>query len=186
MKNSIERESRVAELRDKGRRIFWFSMITAGLIHLVLLVVFQRHRVDVPIETAVRHEVNGESEILRFVDVEFGPPEIFRVDGTTAREPPDRVLATRNVDLLEVYLPPECAEHQRREIVPADARLRLELNAAGRVERARLAAASGNPCSDGMMIGIAELLWYRWLPNETYSAPVELIQPMRVVTAADG
>jgi hypothetical protein len=179
-------ESRAKELRARGRRIFWFSMVGAGVIHGAIFIGLQRHHVDVSLESAIRDEVEGESRILDFIDVHFGPPEIFRDDGTIWQEPPERVLEARNVELLEINLPPECGSSERRGIVPAQARLRLELNAAGRVTNAELAPATGNPCRDGMMTAIAERLWYHWLPNRAFAAPVELIQPMMVVAAVAG
>jgi hypothetical protein len=178
-------ESRAQELRARSRRIFWFSMVGAAVIHGVILVALQRHQVDVSLESAIRDEVEGESGILNFVDVHFGPPEILGDDGTTWQEPPERVLEARNVELLEINLPPECGTRERRGIVPAQARIRLELNAAGRVAKAELAPTTGNSCRDGMMTAIAERLWYHWLPNRTFAAPVELIQPMTVVAAVD-
>lgn len=178
-------ESRAKELRARGRRIFWFSMVGAGVIHGAVFFALQRHQVDVSLESATRDEVEGESRILNFVNVHFGPPAILGDDGTTWQEPPERVLEARNVELLEINLPPECGSRERRGIVPAQARLRLELNAAGRVTNAKLAPATGNPCRDGMMTAIAARLWYDWLPNRTFAAPVELIQPMTVVAAVD-
>lgn len=38
-------ESRAQELRAKGRRIFWFSMVGAAAIHGVIFVALQRQQV---------------------------------------------------------------------------------------------------------------------------------------------
>lgn len=161
-------------------------MLAAGVIHATLIVMLYRLQADVPAEVVIQDEENGEAVILGFVDVHFGPPEIFLPDGTTWNEPRERVLDVRNFDLLEVHLPEACYDGPQRGLVPAEARLRLELNVLGRISDAKVESSEGDACRDGMLTAIAESLWYHWLPNEEFPAPVDLIQPVRMVAATGG
>ncbi|MEX2530540.1 MAG: hypothetical protein WD960_07195 [Gemmatimonadota bacterium] len=77
----------------------------------------------------------------------------------------------------------QCLPGTERALVPAEAQLRLEVNAVGRVTAAVVETSMGDGCSDGILTAIANSLWYEWLPNETFPPPVILIQPMRVVAA---
>lgn len=159
-------------------------MLAAVAFHGALFVFFFVVRADVQSDFSTAEEREGESPILGFVDVHFGPPEIIREDGTVWKEPPERVLEVQNLNLLELHLPPECFDGRERALVPLEARLQLELNVFGRIAAAAVESSAGDACGDGFLIAIAESLWYQWLPNEEFPAPVDLVQPMRVVAAA--
>jgi hypothetical protein len=50
----------------------------------------------------------------------------------------------------------------------------------GRVIEASIAESFGDHCTDQALVAVSGRLWYHWLPSEDFSAPVRVIQPMRV------
>lgn len=171
--------TRSRELRRRNRRVLAASMAVAAAIHAVVLLGFPDLRTDVPSTTEV--ELEGAPDLFatwNWVDATFGPPEIIAEDGTVWFEPPDRVLETQNVDLSRSRLPEACRGRTRDSVVPGSGRVRLLLAASGRVVYTEASGTSGDPCLDGLIRVVASSLWYHWLPNDRFPAPVELIQPV--------
>jgi hypothetical protein len=110
-----------------------------------------------------------------FVEVLFEPPTILLEDGGAWTEPPDRVLnAGRGIELPGDCLPPRIGVEGRIGEV------RLQVKASGRVKVLGLSRSSGNACLDGVLRTVAGDLWYHWLPNSRFPAPVDLFQPIRI------
>lgn len=178
---------RSEELRRRGRRIFWYSMLAAAAVHVVIFVTspeFETKPLPDSRVEKVEEEMGDGATGTEFIDVFFGRPEILRADGTISKEPPERVLEARAVDFSGLDLSFECSRKQMGEMVPAAGRVRLVLDADGRVEEESVADGSGDPCRDEMLTAIASKVTYEWLPNQVFPPPVELIQPMRVVVSA--
>lgn len=115
------------------------------------------------------------------VDAFFGPPRIFRPDGTTAEEPPDRVLAAARL----LGMPPICLSRAIPPSAPGSVQVRLTVNARGRINAVSVEQSTGDTCWDAVAMRIAGDLWYHWLPSDQFPAPVELLQPMTVGLARD-
>jgi hypothetical protein len=182
-------ESRSSELRRRNRRIFGLSMVVAVAVHAAIFLASPTFRADPMWEDAVKTRVPAEAEdptaTMWFVDVLFGPPQIVADDGSRWQEPPERTLEAREFNVGDLRLTTGCARQPRAVLVPAEAEVALRLNASGRVVWARVERGSGDPCRDEMVVRIANRLWYHWIPNNRFRAPVELVQPMRVRAAVD-
>lgn len=181
--------TRSEELRRRNRRVFAASMAAAAAIHVGVFVAFPGVRPDPTWSRVVEPSDPGEPADLatswELVDVFFGPPAVVEDDGTLWQEPPERVLEARKVEVANVRFSASCRERPTSDLVPAEARVRLVLSAGGRVVERSVAVSSGDPCRDELLASIARSVWYQWIPNERFPAPVELIQPMRVVPALD-
>lgn len=166
-------ESRAATHRARGRRVFLWSLGIAVALHVAAFLFWP----EMPVEPLTAGSVvEGEPEdvdddVLRVqVDARFGPPRILRSDGSWAEEPPDRTLQAGRA----VSLPAYCVG--RTQTVEGDVRLRL--NTEGRVHLVRVEQGSGSSCGDEALRSVAGDLWYRWLPDKRFPAPVDLIQPV--------
>jgi hypothetical protein len=116
-----------------------------------------------------------------YVDVLFGPPEISLPDGTTSLEPPERVLAADRI----LQLPTSCGHLVEEERTPVEGRVRLGVSSSGQTQIREVVRGTGDPCADEVMIAVADALEYRWLPNERYPPPVDLVQPVTLMAARD-
>lgn len=115
------------------------------------------------------------------VDVFFGPPKIFRADGATSEEPPDRVLEAARL----LGMPPTCMSREIPPRGPGSGQVRLTVNANGRIDAVSLDQSTGDSCWDAVAMRVAGDLWYQWLPNARFPAPVELLQPITVGLAQE-
>lgn len=172
-------ESRNEQLRRSGRRVFMASCFVAALVHAAVFAFAPDFQVDDSIVSRTEAPREGPSVSgWRFVDVTFGPPAILLPDGTISREPPDRVLEARYVDIGGIQVSRSCAGRRDEWSEPVSAQVRLTVTNTGRVSQAALLASTGEPCKDEIMRAIAGSVWYHWLPGDRFEAPVELIQPM--------
>lgn len=172
-------ESRAAQLRDRHRRIFGWSLFAAVVLHVAVFVLsptFRTELLDGP--DAELRTTDASTEVPFFVDLLFGPPTISAPDGSLWTEPPDRVLQADH----GVRLPAGCTE---LEGMPLHGTVRLRVRASGRVDRATLTESTGSRCGDEVVAMVATDLWYQWLPNDRFPAPVELTQPVTVTEARD-
>lgn len=177
--------TRSEELRRRGRRIFWYSMLAAVAVHVLIFAGspdFETQPLPDRRGDVIESEPGGATG-TRFVDVFFGPPAIRDAEGVLRKEPPDRVLEARAVDFDGLRLSFDCRERTMDEMVPVTGHVRLSLDAAGSVTEERIEEGSGDPCRDQVLTGIAAKVTYEWLPDDRFPAPVELVQPMRVVPA---
>ena len=110
-----------------------------------------------------------------------GPPAISNAMGGISVEPPEWIL---EVDRL-VYLPGNCKALVKGSGAIVRGSVRLRVDETGRVDVRGIFQSAGFPCGDAVLQRIAGDLWYRWLPNDEFPAPVELIQPL-VVRGDDG
>lgn len=132
---------------------------------------------EVPVEpldggALVEREPEDVEDELRRVRVvaRFGPPRILAPDGGWVDEPPDRFLEAGRA----IHLPGYCLDR----VLTVEGRVRLRLNDEGRVDLTRIEEGTGSPCGNLALRAVAGDLWYRWLPDERFPAPVELIQPV--------
>ena len=169
-------KTRSAELRNRERKIFAWSLAAAVVIHLVVVWLSPEFEIEVLAEND--EDGSGGTGIPTFVDVLFGPPEISESDGTVSREPADRVLQVDHILGLET----ECAALNQ---TPAHGRVRLRVNAIGHVSVMELTDGTQDECVNEVMTTVADALWYRWLPSGRFPAPVDLIQPITLAEARD-
>lgn len=166
---------RIAQRRRAERRVFIRGWSVAALVHLVVFLSWRESRevrVTVP---------NADFETVEIVDREpiplelfFGPPAISNAAGGVSLEPPERYL---EVDRL-VYLPSGCRALIRGSGAIVRGSVRLAVDETGRTDVRGISQSTGFPCGDAVLQRIAGDLWYRWLPNDEFPAPVELIQPL--------
>ena len=168
-------------LRKRNRKVLAWSMAIAVVVHVAafLLVPSFGGELRMADSPPGGEEVNLMIRNPTFVDVTFGPPDIFDADGAVWKEPADRVLQADRI----LSLPTQCEALSREGRVPALGRVRLRVNASGRVNVMGLAEGTGDPCADEVITTVAADLWYRWLPNERFAAPVDLIQPITLEEA---
>lgn len=166
-------ESRAAAYRARGRRVFLWSLGVAVAVHVAAFLFWPEMPVEPmtagPVVEAEPEEV--DDDVLRVpVDARFGPPRILRTAGEWVQEPSDRTLQAGR----EVSLPAYCVG--RAQSVEGEVRLRV--NGEGRVDQVRIEEGSGTTCGDEALRRVAGDLWYRWLPDARFPAPVDLIQPV--------
>lgn len=173
---------RAQERRQRENRRLWTGLAIAVGLHVAALGLV-RWSGSGPEWSPDHDTVTLESNSWTGtpVDAFFGPPKIFRPDGTIAEEPPDRVLKAARL----LGMPPTCLSREVPPSAPGSGQVRLTVNAIGRIEAVSLDRSTGDSCWDAVAIRVAGDLWYHWLPNERFPAPVELLQPITVGLAQD-
>lgn len=173
-------KSRAQELRRKHRRILIGAFGVAIVLHVAGFFLLGGIRTEP--ELVFEPELEGIPAVGgAMVDVRFGPPFITLPDGTVEREPPERTLQVVRL----VRLPLECTVLRDQRETMLSGSVRLRVGAQGLVEASELASSTGSPCADELMTGLADDLWYRWLPNERHPAPVELVQPVTLLEVVE-
>ncbi len=165
----------IAQRRKAQRKVFYWGWSVAAALHVILFLAWRESRevrVTLP---------NPDLESVEIVDREpiplelfFGPPAISNTAGGISFEPPERVL---EVDRL-VYLPAGCRALIRGSGAIVRGSVRLAVDDTGRTDVRGIFRSTGFPCGDAVLQRIAGDLWYRWLPNDEFPAPVELVQPL--------
>lgn len=166
---------RIARRRRAERKVFAWGWSVAGVLHIIVFLSWRETR-----EVRVT-EPNPDFETVEILDREpipldlfFGPPAIRNAAGGISIEPPERYL---EVDRL-VYLPSDCEALVRGSGAVVRGSVRLAVNEAGRTDVRGIFRSTGHRCADAVLQRIAGDLRYRWLPNDEFPAPVELIQPL--------
>lgn len=181
--------SRSAELRQRYRRVLTVSLVIAAGIHVLIFVGSPEFHVSPQFKLASNPDlVVGEmdaDERWGIVNVFFGRPEIISDDGTVRREPPERVLEVYAVAVARSALPRRCHLRNESEVLPAEGRVRVQVDGGGLVVWDRIEQSEGDECGNALLTTLSGSLWYQWIPNDRFPAPVELIQPVRVVAAAE-
>ncbi len=174
--------TRSQQLRKRHRRIFAWSLALAAVAHVAVFVLTPAFRAKAPtgreieVLTADKGDFPGIS-----VELVFGPPTISALDGTVWPEPLDhQLLAARRV-----RLPRGCGPLTRRGEEPLQGQVRLRVKASGLVDVVDLTESTGSPCGDSVMAIVAGSLWYRWLPNDRFPPPVDLVQPVTLTDLRD-
>lgn len=174
--------SRSNELRRRDRRVFRVSLGIAVVLHVAALGLIGWSRVAPtwrPDSEAVRLEEDPWTGTP--VAVFFGPPKIVEPDGTLSEEPADRILEAVRV----LGMPPICMGREIATAAPGLGEVRLTVNARGRIDAVTLTRSTGDACWDQVATRVAGDLWYRWLPDERFPAPLELLQPLTVALAPE-
>jgi len=171
--------SRSEELRERHRRVFRWSLGIAVLLHVALFALWPRIQVQ-PLAGSEEEEIAegspGDGRPF-YVEVVFGPPEIMTTDGRVVRE--DRHLEASRV----VLLPPECGVLEQTADEKPHGRVGLRVWQSGRTDVVGIDQSTGSDCGDQVITMMAGALRYLWLPNERFPAPVDLIQPVTLLTA---
>ena len=123
------------------------------------------------VQGGATHPTEGPLVLL---NVRFGPPAITTEDGVFRTEPPRGELRTQRL----VRLPAECAALSPRGRTFLTGRVRLRVDASGNASVVELTEGTGEWCGDEALTTVADALRYRWLPDERFPAPVELVQPV--------
>ncbi len=168
-------------LRRRNRKIFLWSFGGAAVLHLVVLGFtppFSPKGIGEGATPSSRP--GGELVDPLVVDAFFGPPTLVRDDGTLVVEPPSRTLAARNLEVGGEVRGRRCLPSFEGRSTPVYAMLRLEVGESGRVAESEIHRATGDPCTDALMVAIGRSLRYHWLPSEAFPAPVHLLQPVMV------
>lgn len=172
--------SRSAELRKRERRVLAWSLVAAAALHVAVFVLWRGYRVEPLTGSSDMRVGSGQTTgTAVYVEVVFGAPVILGPDGSRFPEPPERMLEAARV----LRLPPECAGLGGDGALPVDGRVRLRVNARGRAEVLETLDSTGDACGDEVVRTVSDALWYRWLPSERFPAPVDVLQPVRLVLA---
>lgn len=174
--------TRARELRRRHRKILGWSLGVAAVAHVaVLFLTPPFETVPLPGSGPGPERADSSGAVSAEVDILFGPPVIWTHDGALWLEPPERHLEARR----GVQLPALCAGLARPARPPLRGRVRLRVASTGRAEVMRLAESSGDLCADQVLTDVANSLLYRWLPNERFPAPVELLQPVTLTAVRE-
>jgi hypothetical protein len=120
------------------------------------------------------------SEVEPRWNVLFGPPTIFLEGGRTRQEPPGRTLHLEGRDVGADAAAAGCALDRPGPTSTWTARLRLELDAKGQVQRVTVAEGTGDACVDATLTALGQRLRYLWLPDPETGPRVELVQPVEI------
>ena len=165
MSDKIERR------RRSDRRVFLWCIGVAAVLHVVVFVGFPAMRAgDAPFPIFSDDLTVEEGAVP--LELFFGPPAISNAAGEVSLEPPERVLEAERI----VYLSPDCRAIIRGSGTIIRGSVRLRVRSTGLVDVMGVVRSTGIPCGDAVMETVAGELWYRWLPNEDFPAPVELVQ----------
>ncbi len=164
---------RIKQRRKSERRVLFWCLGVAAVIHVVVFVGFPAIRTGDGPFPIFSDDLTVEAGAIP-LDLFFGPPAISDAAGGLSLEPPARVL---EADRL-VYLEAGCRAliSGSRTVIRGSVRLRVRSN--GLTDVLDVVRSTGEPCGDEVLERVAGDLWYRWLPNEDFPAPVELIQPV--------
>lgn len=168
--------TRSGELRARFRRVLLASIGVAVVVHVAVFVLWPEMRAD-PADgwsAEPRAAASGVATPLQ-LRVAFGPPEIRDAEGRPQRV--DRRLEAEHL----LALPAECARGRTSGSLPARGTVSLVVRRSGRTDVQALVETSGDPCTDALITAAADALDYRWLPNDTFPAPVELVQPVTLL-----
>lgn len=175
--------TRSEQLREKHRRILAWSLLGAVAIHLAVFLLMPQFRAEplggsetVLDTTGVASGANATVEVL------FGPPSVRQTDGSHWTAPPERVLPAER----DVRLETECLALASGGRMPLRGGVQLRVRPSGRVDVLGLPRSTGDACGDRIVKEVAGALWYRWLPDERFPAPVEVDQPVTLITARMG
>ncbi len=164
---------RTKRRRRSERRVFFWCLAVAAALHVVAFLVFPGIRPgDAPFPI-FGDDLTVEAGAIG-LDIFFGPPMISNATGGFSPEPPERVL---EADRL-VYLEAGCRALIRGSGTVIRGSVRLRVRSNGLADALNVVRSTGEPCGDEVLKRVAGDLWYRWLPNEDFPAPVELIQPV--------
>ena len=173
-------KTRSAKLRERDRRVLAWSLAIAAVLHVAVFLLWPEFEVEPLPGADISVAPSGRGDDLGiYVDLFFGPPDLFEADGSFTREPPDRFLEADRILRLSTV----CAELVEGAPTPVHGRVRMVLNASGRADTAEVARSTGDQCGDEMMLAVANDLIYRWLPSDRFPAPVHLIQPITIAAA---
>lgn len=164
---------RIKQRRKSERRVFFWCLGVAAALHVVVFLVFPAMQAgDAPFPL-FSDDLTVEAGAIP-LELFFGPPAISNAAGELSLEPPERVL---EADRL-VYLEAGCRAliAGSGTVIRGSVRLRVRSN--GLADVLDVVRSTGERCGDEVLERVAGDLWYRWLPNEDFPAPVELIQPV--------
>jgi len=167
-----------AQHRERHRKVLAWSFAVAILLHLALFLLSPELRVKVLGDPAVEAvQVGPPLDVPWALDVRFGPPTLTAPDGTSWQEPADRVLQT--VRLIE--LPPLCAAMAGDQPISLRGSVHLQVNVEGHAAVVELVEGTGTACGDHLLRSVAGDLRYHWLPTSRFPAPLDLVQPVRLM-----
>ena len=167
--------TRSAELRRRHRKIFGWSLAIAIAAHALVLFFGPWFRADSLSGSGTELLGEGSAPLDGLaVNVIFHPPAIVDGSGSRSQEPDWRVLSASRL----IPAPPSCQRHDWFTNDFAKGEVRLVVGASGRPDSVSVSETSTDRCWDGVMLGLASDLRYRWLPSDRFPAPVELFQPV--------
>lgn len=167
--------SRSQQLRRQHRKILGWSIAVAVVAHV--LVLFFGPWFPSSLATGPRTElVEGTAPPFGglAVTVIFDAPALEEEDGSLAQEPDWRILSASR----SIPPPIACRDHDWLALPFAKGRVWMTVGDTGRPDTVTVAESTGDRCWDGVMVGLAGDLRYRWLPNDDFAAPVEVFQPV--------
>ena len=170
--------SRSEELRREQRRVFGVSLLIAVVFHVVVFLTFPGLRAEILSTPDMELDTTGVAGGANaWVDLLFGPTVVKLEPEGEWIAPPERFLeADRPIRLSDRCLG-LASEDQGR----LSARVGLRIKASGRVDVLGVVSGTGSRCADDILSEAAGALWYHWLPNDDFAAPLLVEQPVTLV-----
>ena len=168
------------ERRTSERRVLLWSLTIAVVVHVLAFLYLPGLRpnefADLEDQTDELALVTGSAIPL---DLFFGPPVIRGAEGSLNLEPPERVHGEGRA----VFVSAGCKRLIEESADVFYGTVRLSVLETGLVQVAGVVESSGTVCGDYVIERVAADLLYRWLPNDEFPAPVELVQPLTFAAA---
>lgn len=171
-------KTRAGERRRGERRVLLWSLLAAATLHVAAFLLWPAMAVEPLPGVQAGIDLHGAAV---YVDVLFGPPDIFEADGSLSEEPPERVLEVDRILSLRTG----CPTLTRQGRPPAHGSARLRIGASGDAELRGVHESTGDACADEVLAVTAGALKYHWLPSARFPSPVDLIQPVTLFEARE-
>ncbi len=169
------------ERRRSERRVMLWSLTIAAVVHVLALLSLPGLR---PSEFEDLEDQRDELTVVAGsaipLDLFFGPPVIWGAEGRLNLEPPERVLEEGRA----VFVSANCKRLIEESTDVMHGTVRLSVLETGLVDVIGVVESTGTVCGDYVIERVAGDLLYRWLPNDEFPAPVELVQPLTFAAAA--
>lgn len=160
-----------------------WSLVVAAVAHAAVFLLAPGFRAEPLSRPDVELDTTGVAGGANAsVRVFFGPPTVNTREGSDWTAPPDRVLSAERA----VRLQGACVRLTVEGRTPVGGRVGLRIRASGRVDILGVVSGTGDSCADLILAEVAGDLWYHWLPNDRFEAPVNVEQPVTLMAASLG
>ena len=170
--------TRAEELRRQHRRVYGASLLIAVVLHVVAFITFPGLRGEVIVTPDLELDTVGNVGVANaWVDLLFGPTEVRIAGDAHWTAPPERFLEADR----PIRLPDRCLHLAGNTQPRRVARVGLRIKPSGRVDVLGMVSGTGSSCADDIIAEAAGALWYHWLPNDRFPAPLDVEQPVTLV-----
>lgn len=171
-------ERRSDQLRARDRKVLGWALVAAVGVHVAIFALSPTFRTTPMTRTFVELDSAGvPGGANAIAEILFGPPRIRVAGGSEWIAPPDRVLPAER----EIRLKADCLGLADPGRAPARGGVHLRVRESGRVDVVGMPEGTGDACADRVLKEVASHLWYHWIPDERFPAPIDLVQPVALL-----